>query len=251
MDVDAVNKSLAKTLAFAKQKYASSTTPLGDNLYNHCVLVARQAEVIAQKLYQSVRNDYMPDSTKESIASIVQSALLHDVLNISACAFEHIAEITTVQVAAMVADISRDFRLVETKRDLEFRGRVSQSPVGAQIVVAADVICTAKELLRFLERFGAAETAKAKKILVQLDGDLLALHATNRYYVLRLYAHAARNILSDVSRAIKECRTQARMKKLAAQHTKKLQHNVAAKKAKATNSGQKKLSKKKGHVDDK
>lgn len=253
MDVEPANKSLSKTIAFARQKYADSLTPLGDNLYSHCIAVARQAEVIAQKLYQSVRNDYMPDSTKDSIAAIVQSALLHDVLNVSSCAFEHIAEIATVQVAAMVADISRDFRLVETKRDLEFRGRVSQSPVGAQIVVAADVICTAKELLRFLERSGAAETAKAKKILVQLDGDLLALHATNRYYVLRLYAHAARNLLGDASRAIKNCRQQARLKKLTAQHTKKLQNKIAAKKATLNDSAPavKKSEQKKGTARDK
>jgi (p)ppGpp synthase/HD superfamily hydrolase len=231
MDEESAEKLLVKTIEFAKQQYADSTTALGDNLYAHCVAVARQAEVIAQRLYQNVRNDYMPDSTKESIQAIVQSAILHDVLNISACAFEHIAEIATVQVAAMVADISRDFRLVETKRDLEFRGRLSQSPIGAQIVIAADVICTAKELLRFLGENGVSGTAKAKKILAQLDGDLLALHATNRYYILRLYAHAARNLLGDVSRTIKECRQRAKTEKMLAQHTKKLQSKMAAKKA--------------------
>lgn len=231
MNIAITNKSIIRTAEFAKQKYGTHKTILGDSLYDHCVLVARQAEIIAQKLYQDVRNDYMPDNTKESIGAIVQSAILHDVLNVSSCAFEHIAEIATVQIAAMVADISRDFRLVETKRDLEFRGRLSQSPVGAQIVVAADVICTGKDLLRFLEQHGLSAVPKAKKILAQLDGDLLALHAANRYYMLRLYVHAARNMLSEVSQAIKNCKQKAKMEKLIAQHTKNLRSKIAAKKA--------------------
>lgn len=224
------NKSINKTAEFAKQKYAPHQTFLGENLYAHCVAVARQAEVIAQKLYQDVRNDYMPDSTKDSITAIIQSALLHDVLNVSSCAFEHVAEVTTVQVAATVADISRDFRLVETKRDLEFRGRLSQSSVAAQIVVVADVICTARDLLQFLQKLGLPAVAKSKKILAQLDGDLLALHAANRYYVFRLYVHAARNILTEVSKAIKACKQKAKLEKLVAQTTKNLQLKVAANK---------------------
>lgn len=231
MNISLTNKSISKTAEFAKQKYGTHATFLGDSLYSHAVAVARQAEVIAQKLYQDIRNDYMPDSTKDSISAIVQGALLHDVLNVSACAFEHIAEVATVQIAAMVADISRDFRLVETKRDLEFRGRVSQSPVGAQIVVAADVICTAKDLLRFLEQAGLPAVPRAKKILTQLDGDLLALHAANRYYILRLYVHGARNMLNDVSKSIKECKHRAKMEKIVAQNTKTLRAKIAAKKS--------------------
>lgn len=233
MDMLVPNKYVAKTAEFAKQKYAQHQTFLGENLYVHCVAVARQAEVIAQKLYQDVRNDYMPDSTKDSVTAIIQSALLHDVLNVSSCAFEHVAEIATVQVAATVADISRDFRLVETKRDLEFRGRLSQSSVAAQIVVVADVICTARDLLQLLQKNGLPAIAKSKKILAQLDGDLLALHAANRYYVFRMYVHAARNILSDVSKAIKACKQKAKLEKLAAQTAKRVQTKIAAKQANA------------------
>jgi (p)ppGpp synthase/HD superfamily hydrolase len=220
------NRSFEKTVEFAERHYEGKKTPTGGPLFEHCMKVARQAEKIAQKLYQDVRADFLPDSTKDSIAMIMQSAVLHDVLNVSACAFEHIAETATVQVAAMVADISRDFRLVETKRDMEFRGRLSQSPVGAQIVVAADIICTAKELLALLQTTGPGAVPRAKKILAQLDGDLLALHAANRYYMLRLYVHAARNLLVEVSQKIKECKQQARMEKLVAQHTKKLREKI-------------------------
>lgn len=231
MQITITNKSITQTATFARQKYENHQTFLGDSLYTHCVAVARQAEVIAQKLYQDIRKDYLPDSTKDSISAIIQGALLHDVLNVSSCAFEHIAEVATVQIAAMVADISRDFRLVETKRDMEFRGRLSQSPVSAQIVIAADVICTAKDLLRLIEKGGLPVLPKAKKILAQLDGDLLALHAANRYYVLRMYVHAARNLLAEVSQNIKACKHKAKMEKAIAQTTKSLRTKIAAKKA--------------------
>lgn len=210
---------LQPILIFATKQYRDLRTSVGTDLVEHSKQVARQAETIAQKLYQDVRADYMPDETKDSISAIIQGALLHDVLNVSACAFENIAEISTVQVAAMVADISRDFRMVETKRDMEFRGRVSGSPVGAQIIVLADIICTAKDLLALLNTTGTTAIPKAKKVLTQLDGDLLALRATERFYVLRLFSHAARNLLGDVSRTIKECRQKAKLDKIVAQNT--------------------------------
>lgn len=224
--------SIEKTMTFAKNCYETKKTFTGGLLYEHSVTVARQAETIAARLYQDVRADFMQDSTKDSVAAIVQAALLHDVLNVSSCAFEQIAEATTVQIAAMVADISRDFRLVETKRDMEFRGRLSQSPVGSQVIVAADVICTAKELLHALDSRGLEIAARAKKILTQLDGDLLALHAASRYYMLRMYVHAARNMLVDVSQKIKDCKQKAKMDKIVAQTTKRLRESVEAAKKK-------------------
>ena len=223
------NAPLQQTLAFAKLHYGDKQTNTGANLTTHCIVVAQQAETIAQKLYQDVRADFMPDDTKDSISAIIQSALLHDILNVSACAFENIAEIATVQIAAMVADISRDFRLVETKRDMEFRGRLSQSPVGAQIVVVADIICTARDILTRLQTHGLAFVPKAKKILTQLDGDLLSVHAASRFYVLRLYVHAARNLLVDVSQTIKACKSKAKLDKIVAQNTKAIRDRVAAK----------------------
>lgn len=233
--------SIEKTMSFAKQHYENKKTFAGDLLFAHCVVVSQQAETIATRLYQDVRADFTPDSAKESIAAIAQAAVLHDVLNVSACAFEQIAETATVQIAAMVADISRDFRLVETKRDMEFRGRLSQSPVGSQIIVAADVICTARDLLRVLQAPGSEIIPKAKKILTQLDGDLLALHAASRYYTLRLYVHAARNMLAEVSQKIKDCRQKAKMDKFVAQTTKRLRESVEAE-----NRAKVKLHKKKG-----
>lgn len=214
--------SAAKTIAFAQQYYHHKKTIGGTALIDHCVSVSKQAEVIAAKLYQDVRLDFFPDSTKESIAAIIQGAILHDVLHVSECAFEQIAEATTVQVAAMVADITRDFRLVETKRDMEFRGRLSQSPVSSQIVVTADIICTAKELLALLNVHGMQVVPRAKKILTQLDGDLLAIHAANKYYMLRLYVHAARNMLNEISQKIKACKQKAKLDRLVANSTKTL-----------------------------
>lgn len=221
--------SLEKTLHFAKTCYEAKQTVAGEALLQHCKKVAHQAETIAIKLYQDLQPDYIPENAKDSITAIVHCGLLHDVLNVKACAFENIAETTNVQIAAMVATLSRDFRLVETKRDMEFRGRLSQSAVGTQIVAVADIICTAHELLKGLEAAGMAAVPKSKKLLAQLDGDLLAVHAANKYYMLRVYVHAARNLLIDVSQKLKSCRQQARMEKAILQNTKKLQESIAAK----------------------
>jgi hypothetical protein len=221
--------SLDKTLKFAQDCYDAKQTSAGEELLQHCKKVAHQAETIAHKLYQDLRPEYIPENAKDSITAIVHCGLLHDVLNVKACAFENIAEIANVQIAAMVAALSRDFRLVETKRDMEFRGRLSQSAVGTQIVAVADIICTAKELLKGLNVLGIATAPKSKKMLAQLDGDLLAVHAASKYYMLRMYVHAARNLLVDVSRKIKECRQKAKQEKAILQTTKKLQESMAAK----------------------
>ena len=214
--------SPTKTVEFATPFYCHKKTISGAALIEHCLKVSEQAEIIAAQLYQDVRMDFFPESTKESIAAIVQGAILHDILHVSECAFEQIAEATTVQVAAMVADVTRDFRLVETKRDMEFRGRLSQSPVSSQIVVTADIICTAKELLALLNVHGIKLVPKAKKILTQLDGDLLAIHAASRYYMLRQYVHAARGLLNQISQKIKACKQQARMDRIVANSTKSI-----------------------------
>lgn len=218
-----------KTIEFATDYYKDRTTIVGDALMQHCRNVAQLAETIASKLYKDVRPDYFPDSNKDGIAIIIHGSLLHDIFNVGACPFEHVAEATTVQIAAIVADISRDFRLVETKRDMEFRGRLSQSPVAAQIIATSDIICTAKDALKLLNENGSAATARVKKLLTQLDGDLLAIHAANKYYVLRLYVHAARNLLTTISQEIKTCKQRAKMAKVVANATKTLREKVAVK----------------------
>lgn len=219
--------SLAKTLEFAGQCYADKKTSMGIDVTAFCKQVARQSEKIARRLYLDMRPEYLSESANDSITTIVHCAVLHDVLNISSCAFENIAEITNVQIAAMVAAISRDFRLVETKRDMEYRGRLSQSPVGAQIVVTAQIICSAKSALNALENTGLAGVPKSKKMLAQMDGDLLAIRAADKYYALRLYTHAARNLLGTISQKIKACRHQAKIDKLVLQNTQNLRESRA------------------------
>jgi hypothetical protein len=163
------------------------------------------------------------------VAIVVHSSVLHDVINVSRCPFEQIAEQTTVQVAATVADLSRDFRLVETKRDMEFRGRLSASSVRTQVIAVADIICTAGEVLEMLKEKGVEAATRARKILMQLDGDLLAVTAAARFYQLRLYTHAARNRLHDVSQLIKDCKAEARRARQAANTENAVRARIAAK----------------------
>lgn len=226
-------QKLSAIMEFAKQHYQARMSVHKLTLLQHAVSVAKLAEQIGERLYKDVRQDCLSEETKESLAIIVHGALLHDVINVSRCAFEHIAEQTTVQVAAMVADLSRDFRLVETKRDMEFRGRLAASTVGTQIVAVADIICTAKEVVDMLNSVGYASVSRAKKAIIQLDGDLLSIHAASRFHALRLYSHAARNLLQDASKLIKECRQKTRAARAAAVAENNIRAKIAARKAAA------------------
>jgi hypothetical protein len=105
----------------------------------------------------------------------------------------------------------------------------------------ADVICTAKELNGLLQKHGLTAASKVKKMLAQFDADLLAIHAASRYYVLRLYVHAARNLLISVSQTIKDMKAKAKLAKLVNQGTRKLREDAAAdKKDKQRNTTKKK-----------
>ena len=219
--------SVEKTLAFAQQCYVDKTTTTGQPIFVFCQKIAARAEDIAHRLYRDLRPEYVGGSLNDNIAPIIHCALLYDVLNTSACTFENVAEITNVQIAAMVAAISRDFRLVETKRDMELRGRLSQSPVGAQIVFISHIICNAQAVMQLVDAKGLEAVPKTKKLLAQMDGDLFAIHAANKYYTLRLYVHAARNLLSDIGQKIKQCRHQAKIDKLVLQNTKTLRESAA------------------------
>lgn len=221
-------QAINNSAAFAKKHYGDQPSVYGRNLLQHCLAVAKLAEHITRKLYQDVRNDHSQAETNEQLATIVQGAMLHDVINVS-CAFEDVAEQTTVQIAALVADLSRDYRLVETKRDMEFRGRLSQSPVSTQIVAIADVMCTLKEVINMIKAEGQPAIPRAKKILAQLDGDLLAIPSVNLYYVLRMYSHAAKSMMREASQLIKDCRAKARMDRLVAQGTAGIRAKMAAK----------------------
>lgn len=226
-----VTLPIAETVTFARQYYGELPSVHGRTLLQHSLAVAKTAEAIANRLYNDVRKELLSDETQESVAIIVHSAVLHDVINVSRCAFEHIAEHTTVQIAATVADLSRDYRLVETKRDMEYRGRLSQGGVRAQIVAVADILCTTKEIVGLIEAQGVEAASRARKLLMQMDGDLLAVTAASRFYTLRLYTHAARNHLQDASQLIKDCKAKAKMARQAAASTKRLRERIAARRA--------------------
>lgn len=222
--------SVTTTFEFSKECYGDKTLNTGLPYTSFCRRVGSRAEDIAQKLYNDMRPDCVGENKDDNIAAIVHCSLLCDVLNVSACAFEHVADVTNVQVAAMVAAISRDFRLVETKRDMEFRGRLSQSSLGAQIVFVARTICFAQSTADFLARAGLTAVAKIRKNIAQMDADLLSVTAANKYYILRTHVHAARNLLSSIQQQIKTLKHAARVERIVAQNTKKLR---AAKEADA------------------
>lgn len=224
-----IDQPVADTIEFARLHYGDKSSIYNKTLLQHAMSVARLAETIGRKLYHDVRADFSSEETMENVAIMVHSALLHDVINVSRCPFEQIAEHTTVQIAATVADLSRDYRLVETKRDMEYRGRLSQSPVTAQIVAVADILCAVGEVIEMVSDLGLESVSRARKILMQLDGDLLAITAAARFYTLRLYTHAARNQLTDASQLIKNCKAEAKLNRLVARATSGIRTKAAAK----------------------
>lgn len=223
--------NVKKTTEFVRDVYGNEKTITDISVYTHCVSVARLAEQIAQRLFNDIRSDLLPQDAQDIIAAIVHSSLLYHVINVGRKNFETVADVANVQIAAMVSTLSRDYRLVETKRDIEYRGRLSQSPLATQIVAVAGIICTAQELLNFLKAHGLANLSKIRKILAQIDADLLVIHTASRYYTLRLYVHAARNLITDANQLIKQLKLAARNAKHMEKLTASVELKLAAKRA--------------------
>lgn len=221
--------SIEHTLLLVNKYYSGKKSIGLRTLEEHCRRVANFGQSIAAKLFADIKNENFSHDVQTSIAAVVHAGLLHEAINTGSCSFEDIAENTTVQIADMVANVSRDFRLIETKRDMEYRGRVCQSSIATQIVALADIIVTAKEIMDAISTRGLTAVTRPRKILIRLDGDLLSLHAVPRYYVLRLYAHAAKNMLTDVSQLIKDKKKQLRKEKNDAATIAAIKRNIAAK----------------------
>jgi hypothetical protein len=220
---------LKTTVNYAKEAYGELRTNTDSKVFTHCWSVARLAEQIAHKFFGDMRADMLPQDAPDIITAIVHASILHEIINFGRKTFENVAEIANVQVAAMVSTLSRDYRLVETKRDLEYRGRLSQSSISTHIVAVAEVICSAKEVIDSLNANGLAQLAKTRKILGQLDADLLVVHTAARYYVLRLYVHAARNLISDANQLIKKLKTEAKAAKAIERLTASVEAKLAIK----------------------
>lgn len=225
------NLQIETTVAFAKDTYGSAKTHTDAGVFAHCMAAARLAESIAQKLFRDMRGDVIPQDSQDIIEAIVHAAVLSEAINVNRCTFEQVADVTNVQIASMVSALTRDLRLVETKRDIEYRGRLSVSPLSTQIVAVAAIICAAKAAIKLLELHSITAIPKARKILAQLDGDLLSAHATSRYYTLRLYAHAARNLIADANQIIKKLKADARMARIVEKNTAGIRMRQAAKKS--------------------
>ncbi len=223
------------TVDFAREAYGDAKTQTDYEVITYCLSVAKLAEQIAQQLFRDMRSDVVPHDKHDIIESIVHAAVLSEVVGAARRTFEHVAAVTNVQIASMVSTLTRDYRLVETKRDIEYRGRLSISPLATQIVAVAGIICNGKTILKFLQRNGIAATPKARKILAQLDGDLLAIHAVSRYYTLRLYAHAARNLIMDANQLIKKLKADAKTARLVEKNTAGIRSRHAAKATTASN----------------
>lgn len=217
--------SLKDTAAFAKAQYANAFLNTEECVFSFVQRVAARAEDLAHKFYADMLPEYHAENKENNIAAVVHCAILSEVFSFSNCCFEEVAEISNVQVAAMVAQLSRDKRLVETKRDTEFRGRLSQSSLGAQIVAISRIICFAQSTKKYFESHSVAAAGKIKKNIAQMDADLLAIHSASLYYVLRTHVHAARNLLASISQELKQAKARIKTEKMLLQNTKTLRES--------------------------
>lgn len=220
--------SVRDTAAFVEKQCAYCFLNTGEDVFEFSKRVAKRAEDIAHKFYADMLPDYNAENKKSNISAVVHCALLSEVFHYGNCCFEDVADICNVQVAAMVAALSRDRRLVETKRDTEFRGRLSQSSLGAQIVALSRIICFAQSTKDYFDRASLTGAVKIKKNLAQMDADLLSIQAANLYYVVRTHVHAARNILIEISHSLKKKKQAAKNEKLVLHYTKKLRESSSA-----------------------
>ncbi len=235
---------ITTTVEFAREAYGHEKTTADYEVITYCLSAARLAEQIAQQLFKDMRSDVVPPDKHDIIESIVHAAVLSETVGVARRTFEHIAAITNVQIASMVSTLTRDYRMVETKRDIEYRGRLSVSPLATQIVAVAGIICNGKSVLKFLQKNGLAAVPRSRKILAQLDGDLLAVHAVSRYYTLRLYAHAARNLIADANQLIKKLKADAKVARLIEKNTAGIRSRQAAKQTTTTSNEEKKSARK-------
>lgn len=235
---------ITTTVNFAREAYGNEKTNSDCEITTYCLAVAKLAEQIAQQLFKDMRSDIVPPDKHDIIESIVHAAVLSEAVGVARRTFENIAAITNVQIASMVSTLTRDYRMVETKRDIEYRGRLSVSPLATQIVAVAGIICNGKSVIKFLQKNGLAAVPKSRKILAQLDGDLLAVHAVSRYYTLRLYAHAARNLIADANQLIKKLKADAKLARLVEKSTEGIRTRHAAKQISASNEEKKNARKK-------
>lgn len=237
--------NLKETVDYAKEAYDDAITQTDTKVFTHCWSVAKLAEQIAHKLFRDIRSELLPQDASEIIAAIVHTSLLHEIIHVGRKTFENVADIANVQVAAMVSTLSRDYRLVETKRDIEYRGRLSQSSVAAHIVAVSKIVCTAQEALNKLKNNGLVNIAKTRKTLAQLDADLLVVHTAAKYYALRLYVHAARNLINDANQLIKKLKADAKVAKSFDRLAGAIESKRAAKQAiqETTNTSEKKNGK--------
>lgn len=68
------------------------------------------------------------------------AALLHDTIEDTATDYDEIAERFGARVAGMVAALTKDKRLPETRREREYFGQLARAPLGAKLCKVADTL---------------------------------------------------------------------------------------------------------------
>jgi hypothetical protein len=148
--------------------------------------------------YQIARGTFIPPDGREVIENAYHAGLLHELVEMRGCPFEALCDETNHAVALLVSDCSRDVRLPVPRRDDEFRSRISQARPVSQVLALADIMCTLRTALKWLDETpddpGKDDTLL--QLIPRMQSDLSALNQLDQMsHINRVYSainkHAA------------------------------------------------------------
>ncbi len=194
---------ICATRLFADHMYETSLTPAGKTILNHAEEVSRYVRRAATDYYHYVRGEFLPPECTDPLESAVHASILHEVIERGGCTFEAVVAETDLAAGHFVADCTRDHRLPEARRLLEFRSRISEAPILSQIIVLCDTLCTIRDTAAWLPNQPRDVIMATGDLLPRWDEDLSALNQTVRYTPVRPFVKYARRQLTDLGQLIR------------------------------------------------
>lgn len=137
----------AVTDAFIAKAYAGLKWPTGRTVIQHAWEVGEAAAKLLRTHLQKSWGECPPLSITDQIDQVLHAGLLHAAMERCATTFEEVCQITSLEVARIVGDISADVRLAEPQRIRDRIGRMGGGGDGKllpQVVTLADSLCAVR-----------------------------------------------------------------------------------------------------------
>jgi len=134
----------------------------------HPPAVAAAAEVWGRRYFRHYRM-LRPDD-KATVENMWHAGMLHGVMVGCGITWDEILNLANMEVANIVADVSRDNRLSYPRRVQEHANRLCRAEEASKIVKLADVFCNLKEVITALH----TDEDRIKKLLLGWPEEMLA-----------------------------------------------------------------------------